>query len=295
MLVNARSFTVNITALIVVFLIVGLAPASPMVASGLLQSNLDSPEIAEPECSFWLDHDNDGEGDEPFDADSESLVLQDSPVVGGCSFKLNTSAEATLLVASELMDWEVDVEIKREPGPTEDFKMYLGRTEIPGVKGSMRVIANFARGNTPRSGKSRSLPDGYGYEAQIPEEFRLLEITVTTPDGSKDRLERNARSASGAYIGAQRLVSDGDAELPEWAVTLAKEWLEDGYPQVAKSIMATDSASAASAGSRTNWWKWIAIVTWVGVVVVGVVAVTLIVVNARREPTPPPRNPDAPF
>lgn len=251
-------------------LVVVAAPGQ-LSAAGPLQAGSESPEIAEPECSFWLDHDTDGEGDEPFVTDPGSLALQQSPVVGGCTFKLNAPDEATLLVASELVDWEVEVELKREPGGAEEFKMYPGRTEIPGVQGRMRVIANFAKGATPRSGKSRTLPDGYRHEAQIPKEFRLIEITVTTPDGRKDRLERNATSASGAFISAHRLVSDGNIGAPAWTVALAEEWLEQGYPQVSDSLMAADSANSGAGSGGVNWWMWIAIATW-GVTAGGLIA-----------------------
>ena len=150
MVVNARNLAATAA-----FVLITLGAPNPLDASGPSQSGSEAPDIAEPECSFWLDHDNDGEGDEPFEADA--YVLQETPVVGGCSFKLQAPDEATILMASELKDWEVEVELKREPGPTDDFKMYSGRTEIPGVKGNMRVILNFAEGDTPLH---RRLPQG---------------------------------------------------------------------------------------------------------------------------------------
>ena len=261
--------------------LVAVATPGQLSAAGPLQAGSESPEIAQPECSFWLDHDTDGEGDEPFATAPDSLVLQQSPIVGGCTFKLSAPDEATLLVASELVDWEVEVELKREPGGIEEFKMYPGRTEIPGVQGRMRVIANFAKGATPRSGKSRTLPDGYRYEAQIPKEFRLIEITVTTPDGRKDRLERNATSASGAFISAHRLVSDENIGAPAWTVALAEEWLEQGYPQIADSLMAADSGTESGG---VNWWMWTAIATW-GVAAGGLIAAAAVFILMNNKMT----------
>ena len=66
-------------------------PASPAIlsASGPAQDSSATPEITEPECSFWLDYDGDGEGNEPFDADPDEYILTRNP----CSWRLHFQAQ----------------------------------------------------------------------------------------------------------------------------------------------------------------------------------------------------------
>ena len=281
MLVKARSLAAIAVVVVVAATLFTLGQPSPLAGSGTLQSGPNF-EIRDKECAFWLDYNGDGEGDERL---SGEYVIQETSIVGGCVFKLSAPEEVTLVVESDLTEWETDVELKREPGSTKDFKLYPGRNQIPGIQGSMRVVANFVRGTTPRSGKSRTLTDGYRHEVQIPEEFRLLGITVTTPDGKKDRLEQNAQSASRAYISAHKQM--GEAELPEWAATLAEEWMAEGYPQVADRVM-TIKVPPGDTGIR--WWKWGAIGTWVGVLVI-VISITAFYLVKEKRNQPEPRRP----
>ncbi len=243
-----------------------------------LQRGLETPEIAEPECSFYLDRDGDGEGNERFDAEPEEYVPQETPIVGGCTFKLNTPAEATMVVESELKDWNGDFKLKKEPGIPTEHKVYPGDKEIPNVQGSMVVTLNF-RGNTPRSIRSRTLPDGYWHEVQIPEEFQLLEVTVVTADGRRDRLEKSVKTASVAHIQAYRQLSEQETELPNWAVALAQERLAEGYPQFADHVitMAMNSGNAGSGG--INRWMWSAIITWAVIFILGAVGGLLYIKN----------------
>lgn len=221
-----------------------------------------TPEITEPECSFGMDYDGDGEGEEPFDAKPEQHILQETTIAGGCTFQLRAPVAATLIVDSDLQDWEVQVELQREPNPPDSYTVYPGDPNIDNVQGRMEVTANFRRGDTPRSMEPRTLDGEYQYEAQIPEAFRLLEITVTTPEGLKDRLERNVRAASGEYIKVHRKLSDSREELPGWAIALTEEWLEEGYPQVADSIINQALETDEDGGGSPNWWMWAAIATW---------------------------------
>lgn len=257
-----------------------------LAAAGPAQDGADAPEITEPECSFWLDYDDDGEGDEPFEAEPEEYILQETPVVGGCTFKLNAPTAVTMLVESELRDWEAIVALKREPDPAEEFRMYPGRGKRDGISGSMRVTANLD-GGTPRSSKIRNLADGYRQEVQIPEQFRLLEISVTTPDGSRDRLELNVRSASGAYLHANDKVSQARANLPDWVIRLAEEWLSEGYPQVADSIIAGAAANTDGDTAGANWWMWGFIGTW-ALILVGLLIVAVVIIVTRKPQAPPP-------
>ena len=241
------------------------------------QSELESPEISEPECSFYLDRDGDGEGNERFDVGPGEFIPQETPVVGGCTFRLNAPTDVTIVVESELKGWSADVELTEEPGDPQIYQVYPGDNEIQNVLGAMVVTANF-RGDTPRSVKARTLPDEYDHQVQIPEEFRLMGMTAITADGRKDRLERNIRSASAAYIQVNNLLSKSDNELPEWAQALAQEWLDKGYPQVSDSVIVRANSDLGGDES-TNWWKWLAIGTWVALLALLAVSVILFIRN----------------
>ena len=290
MQVVLRGFAAGLPAILLATIVLGLGglhSPDPLAASGPSQGREGPPEFTGRQCAFWLDYDNDGEGDEALPT---MYILQETNVVGGCDFRLNAPEEATIIVGSELVDWEVEVEIKREPGASDDYQMYPGRTEIPGIQGSMRIIANLTRGYSPRSVKVRTLRDGYHHEVQIPEEFRLLEIMVTTPDGKRDRLEQNIHSASGAYITAYREVTDPGGDLPEWVIVLAQEWLEEGYPQIASSIVTREAAAEDRDSGGPGWWKWAAIATWIAAAAVLVSALAAYVLmnrTPRVRPSPP--------
>lgn len=238
-------------------------------------------DIAEKECSFWLDYDDDGEGDAVINTGPDSYARQETPVVGGCSFKLNTDTETTLIVVTELADWSSEVEIAREPGLPQRVTLHPGRTEIPGLQGGMRISVSHT-GITPRSGKLRALPDDFTHEVQIPRSFRLLEITVTAADGTKDRLEESVQSATSAYIDTHAHLSDrirqDDAAAAEAAVALADELLAEGYPQLADRVLALEVSPADSGG--TKWWLWITI--GIGAVAVLVVIGFAIILFIRK-------------
>lgn len=252
-------------------LVLSLLPASPLAASGTSQGAGEPVDIAEKECAFWLDFDQDGEGDAAIDTGPGHYARQETAVVGGCTFKLNTRAEATLVVVSELDDWSSEVEISQEPSLPERFTLHPGRAEIPGLEGGMKISVNHT-GQTPRSVKSRSLPDDYEHEVQVPRPFRLLEVTVITPAGKKDRLEENVQSASSAYISAHERINDrtsgAEAAPPDSAMALAGELLDEGYPQIADRVLGLEMVSVGNGG--TNWWKW---GTLIGLGVLVVIAV----------------------
>jgi len=255
-----------------VFLAVSLLYPSIVFASYPAQDSPNMPEVSDPECSFYLDRDNDGEGNERFDTSSETYVPQQTQVVGGCEFRLNAPVRATLLFESELVDWNGEVRLKQEPNPAIEQSVYAGDNEIPDIFGSMVVTANF-RGATPRSIRPRTLPDNYKHEVQIPRNLRLISIVAITADGREDRLERNVQAASASYIQVHNLLSDGD-DLPEWARTLGQKWLEEGYPQVADSII-TRATSGGEVGGGLNGWMVtsivLAVLLLIAVVTAGVV------------------------
>ena len=109
---------------------------------------------------------DDGEGDEPAEDTNDTYVLQEVPIVGGCEFRLNAPEQATLVVDSELTDWAMNIEIKREPGGAEDFKI---TRSYPDTRRE-RADAGYRqfRGNSPRSD-----PERYGYRKC--KSHRLLE------------------------------------------------------------------------------------------------------------------------
>ena len=258
-------------------LVVALSWPASVFSMSPAQSSTDTPEISDPECSFYLDRDKDGEGNERFDAEPDNHIPQETHVVGGCEFKLNAPANVTMVVESDLKEWSGDVELTEEPNDPKEYQVYSGNNEIPNVQGTMVITANF-RGNTPRSIKSRTMPDGYQHDVQIPEEFRLMGITVITADGRKDRLERNVQSASLAYIQVRNLMLDPDEERPDWVNSLTDEWLNKGYPQVADSIVV--QASAARGGNTgVNYWLWSFIGTWV---LIGIATLALGVLYMRN-------------
>lgn len=260
---------------------VALAP-SILHGAGPAQDVSTRPEITDVECNFYLDPDGDGKENQPFEADPEEYIPQETAVIGGCEFKLNAPVEATLIIESELQDWEAEVKLTREPDPSEEFRMYPGHLEIEELKGSMLVNVAIEDGKTPRSVQLRDLTEGYRQEVQEPEVFRLLEVTVITPDGSKDRLEQNVQSASGPYLAAERNLSAAQDEMPGWVTDLAGEWLSDGYPQVADSILnyAEDNLET---GSEAPIWMLLALVGWAIIAIAVIGGVIFILMNRSKQ------------
>lgn len=238
-----------------------LLPAHPLVASGPFQDGgAADVVIDDQQCTFWLDFDDDGEGDTEIDTGPDGYAHHETPVVGSCEFKLNTPDEATLLLETELVEWRSEVEIVREPGLPERKVLQPGKVAIPGLAGGMKITVEH-RGKTPRSGKARTVRDDYEHEVQTPRPFRLLEVVATTAPGKYDRLELNAISASSAYIDTRRRIFDHNSGTenprPEEIMTLAGELLDEEYPEIANRLMDVEMASVGSGG--TNWWRWVAI------------------------------------
>ena len=266
-------------------LVLLLLPAQPIDASGPFQDGGTADVIIDDQqCTFWLDFDDDGEGDTEIDTGPNDYAYQETPVVGSCEFKLNTPDEATLLLETELVEWRSEVEIVREPGLPERKVLQPGKVTIPGLAGGMKITVQH-KGRTPRSGKTRALRDGYEHQVQTPRSFRLLEIIVTTPAGKYDRLETNATSASGAYIDTHRRVFDQNSRSerprPEEITALASELLDEGYPEVANRLLDVDVASVDNGG--TNWWLWVAIVL---IVVIAIVVASLIIIKFNQSNSP---------
>ncbi len=230
-----------------------LAVPGYLFSAGPSQEDIDEPEISDVSCSFLLDHDGDGVADEPFEAESDNFVPQETPVVGDCTFNLTAPDNSEMLVESELEDWEGDVSIKRQQASPDHFLVSAGGTKSLTVGGSVVVNANL-RGVTPRGAKSRTLPEEYRHEVQIPEEARLLVITVTDSAQQNDRLEISVQSTTWAYITAQRQLDEAEPETSPWVTDLAQEWLAEGYPQVSESIITQSNASEG--GNGINWWMW---------------------------------------
>ena len=276
---------------IIVLLVPALLPVSYVAASEPFQSNGETVDIDGGECTFWLDFDDDGEGDSEIDVDHNSYARQQTPVIGSCEFKLNTSVEATLVLETELDNWRSVVEIVEEPGLPDRKVLQPGRVEIPGLVGGMKITVEH-RGLTPRSVKNRTLREDYNHDVQVPRPFRLLDVTVTTPSGTYDRLERTTNSASSAFIETHKRVADRNVEDanadPDTVEALVRELLDEGYPQIAGRLLDVKVVTTEERGP--NWWMW----TTVGLILVFVVAVagvagfTLLSKRRATKAIPPP-------
>ena len=267
-----------IAVLAVILPLVTVTPYLSAVAAPPLQSDLEPVDITDKECSFWLDHDEDAEGDQPLD---ESLyVLQQTPVVGGCTFKLNARESATLVIESELNDWRAEVELKREPGSAHAITLHPGRDKIPDIDGGMNIGVSL-QGNTPHSIKKRELQGGYWHDVQIPKEFRLIEATLITSAGDEARIEETSNAASGAFIHAhERMSSTAESASPESVKLLTSKLLAEGYPEIAERVM---SLEVSENGSGVNQWMWAAIATWILIAVIVFIAIVVVLKsNAGR-------------
>lgn len=275
-----------IAAMAVVALLAVLTLRLSVAAAPPLQSDLEPVDITDKECSFWLDHDSDAEGDQPLD--ESHYVIQQTPVVGGCTFKLNARESATLVIESELEDWRAEVELKREPGSSQDVTLHPGRETIPDINGGMNISVKL-RGNTPRSIQNRELPGDYRHDVQIPKQFRLIEATLITSAGDEARVEETSNAASGAFIHAHdRMISDDEPVPPESVTTLAAELLAEGYPEIAERVM---SLQVAEDSGGVNRWMWAAIATWAVMAIAMIVLLGLMIKskaasgsNNRRAP-----------
>ena len=279
-------FTWTVVSLALAASVAGIAiMPQTLQASGPMQGDA-VVDISETECAFWLDFDGDGEGDEAVEIHPDKYIRQETPVVGGCEVRLNTQEEATLVLVSELTDWSSEVEVIQEPGMPRPFTLHPGKNEIPGLRGSMRIEVTHT-GVTPRSVKLRTLRDGYEHQVQVPRSFRLLEITIITPDGRLDRLEESVQSASAAYISSHQLVFGSrfapDATRPSEVVTLANDLLEQGYPQIATDVLDLEAGSVGKGVSAV--WKWTAITLAVVVMALIAGAIAIYYASKRNLPT----------
>ncbi len=267
----------------VLLLVSALLPSHHVGASGPVQGDGESVDIDDKQCTFWLDFDDDGEGDSEIQTEPGSYARQQTPVVGSCEFKLNTSVASTLVLQTELDNWRSVVEIVEEPGLPDRKVLQPGRIDIRGLAGGMRMTVEL-KGSTPRSLKNRSLRDDYHHDVQVPRQFRLLDITVTTPSGTYDRLEVSANSASSAFIETHKRLADrvaGDAG-PEAGTleALTGELLDEGYPQIAGRLLDVKVETVDNQG--VNWWMWttVALVLVIAGATIGVCV--FVWVNNRR-------------
>lgn len=280
---HCRPRQTAILLLCAALLLAALLLPYPLFASGPLQNgSATSVDIADRECAFWLDFDADGEGDDAIDTGPDHYARQETAVVGGCTFRLNTDAAATLVVKSELDDWKATVEIIRNPGAPETKTLYPARPEIPGLQGGMEIRIDH-QGATPRSEKNRTLRDDYNHAVQTPRQFRLLEVTVTTPDGISDRLEQSVQSASSAYIEAHRRISASNPDESSSAA-LAAELLAEGYPQIAGRVLALTDASG---NTGADWWRWPALALAAVLVIAAIVIAVMYLRHRSSAPDSP--------
>ena len=260
-----------VCGLIAIGLAIASIPVLMVNASGHWQDT-SAVDISGRECTFWLDFDGDGEGDEPVEAHPDRHTLQETAVVGGCEFKVNVETEATLVIVSELVQWSSRVTVTREPEMERPYTLHSSDNQITGLVGGMTVEIQHS-GVTPRSGKVRTLRDGYEHEVQVPLPFRLLEVTIITPDGRQDRHEVNVQSSSAAFLYTHQRVFASSVDADAGArpiVELASGLMGDGYPQIADQVLALEDVAYAKRGPSA--WMWATVALSLAIVLAAVLA-----------------------
>lgn len=275
----------TILAVAVVALIV-LAFAPQASAAPLHQGTL---EVGEQWCDFKLNYDGDDEGDKTFDPDGDVVLPQETGVLGECNFALSSPFRVTVQFESELDDWLADVRVTEEPSdaPLLRETLRVGNREIEVPAGEMVVHVDTIRGETPRASERRSLPQNYNHDLQVLLEFRLLEITLITGSGDRERaISHDVQAASNAYIEAAEDIQTMDTSLE--ALALANDLLLEGYPGIAERVAAMPPPSLERDGVSIWMWLFIALLALVLVAIAIMVMVALRSKNSRDLDFDPP-------
>ena len=280
-----------------VFLLVGLSfgvtDQRPVAAFWPAQ-NGEPIIVTEKGCDFDFDYDGDGEPNGSFDPAGDGYLLQDTPVIGHCFFQVSVIVDATIIVESELADWDADAEIERVAKQYAETKsLNSGRSEIAVSDGGHRVNI-WLRGKTPRGSAHNALPEKYRHDIQVPRHFKLVNITVTTDAGDKEWVvSHDAESASNAYIEAydavNEVTNDPDSALPASVLALSQQLLSEGYPEIAVRVIALEVSADSNGGGDSDGtflpvWAWVAVAA--GLVLI-VVAAVLWWMWMRRSPSLP--------
>ena len=288
-----RRLTIAGTAVFMAVLALWIMADSLRVAAAPpFQTGSDPIVVSNKWCEFDLDYDDDGESNGSFNPDDGSYLPQETPILGKCNFTFTAAVRSTILFDSELDDWRAEVTLTEEPSGAvrETGTVHLGNRRIEGVTGGMVATVDL-KGRTPRGELPRDLPQGYQHQVQIPERFRLLEITIITSADDRERVaSHEVSAASNAYIEARQeiaVIHDSETAPPAEVMALADQLLAEGYPEIAERVAALQLQPAAppvvedTGGS--NIWMLIAIVLIVIIVIVlGVIGVMLI--RSNKEP-----------
>ncbi len=258
------------------------------------QNGSDPIVVSNKWCEFDFDYDDDGVPNSSFDPESISYLPQETSILGKCNFTFTASAKNTVSFDSELDDWRAEVKLTEEPAG-----VVLGSATVhPGnrsVEGAISGVVGTVelRGRTPRGEKQEDLPQGYIHQLQIPQEFRLLEITIITSADDRERVvSYNVSAASNDYREAHQAITEVGRDIetapPEEVLDLASQLLSEGYPRIAERVASLSPAPPEDNGG-VNIWMLITI----GLVVVIVIAIAVIVVVALKSNSntslPPPR------
>lgn len=259
-----------------------MADSLRVAAAPPFQAGDDPIVVSNKWCEFDLDYDDDGESNGSFDPDDGSYLPQETPILGRCNFTFTAAIKSTILFDSELDDWRADVTLTEEPSGTvrETDTVHPGNRRIEGATGGMVATVDL-KGRTPRGELPRDLPQGYQHQVQIPERFRLLEITIITSADDRERVaSHEVAAASNAYIEARQEIagirSASETAPPAEVMDLADQLLIEGYPGIAERVAALQLQPPAppvvedTGGS--NIWRLIAIVLMVvfAIVLVGI-------------------------
>ena len=278
-------------ALLAVCFAFGAAGGGPAAAFWLAQDGAPIT-VTDKGCDFNFDHNDDSEPDGSFDPEGEDYLPQATPVIAHCWFRVSVIVDATITVESELADWNAKAEIERvDRRHTEEKTLNAGRSELAISAGGHRVNIRL-RGNTPRGSTRNSLPEQYAHDLQVPHQFKLVNITVTTDAGDKEWVaSHDVESASNAYIEADAAVNQAantpNSTLPASVLALAQQLLHEGYPEIAERVIALDFP-VDDAGGEDNGgiglpiWAWGVIIAVITIAVIGIGAA--VIWWMRREP-----------
>ena len=275
----------RLTAVVLVAILALWAGLSqqPLAASAPSQSDGEPITVTEKGCDFDYDYDADGQPNGPFDPADGDYLPQDAWILGHCWFQVSVIVAANIRFESELVDWDGDVDLERVARQhSEPQSVNAGSSDIHIGEGGYRINIKL-RGRTPRGFELKSLNEEYSHDLQIPRQFKLVNITVTTDAGDKEWVEsHDVSSASAAYIEAHSTIVEAENTsenpLPPSVMTLGRQLLDEGYPQIALRVVAlefqTDDNDAN--GGILPVWVWVAIIIAVVLLALGAVAVWLI-------------------
>ena len=275
-----------------------MADSLRVAAAPPFQTGDDPIVVSNKWCEFDLDYDDDGESNGSFDPDDGSYLPQETPILGKCNFTFTAAIKSTILFDSELDDWRADVTLTEEPSGAvrETGTVHPGNRQIEGATGGMVATVDL-KGRTPRGELPRDLPQGYQHQVQIPERFRLLEITIITSADDRERVaSHEVSAASNAYIEARQEIAGirGASETapPAEVMDLADQLLAEGYPGIAERVAALQLQPApppvVEDTGGSNIWMVIAIVAIV-IIVIGLVVIGIMVTRSDKGTDPLPR------